>query len=260
MFKITPMIVAYGPGREKSRFTYMHNAGGKVDVPYATWLIQDGNMNVLVDAGCSADDYKNHIRSKDGPLVLGGEVFDDVIDIKPLGEHLKERGLAYDDIDIFVQTHLDWDHCMGTRHFKKSKILLQQREWAKVPFHPMFKSTYAPKYVYEEIGKQNLQLIDGDYKIAPGLELVVTPGHSPAGQSVVVDTAAGRYVIAGMCTIRDNFYPPEAVRKNGHQVIVTGMHVDPIECYNSMQKLLEIGGENVIPFHDNANFTRGPIG
>ena len=71
VYTITPMVVAFGPQREKSRFTYMHNFGDKVDIPYVSWLIRGEGRNILVDAGCSADDYKKHIRG-DEPLDARG--------------------------------------------------------------------------------------------------------------------------------------------------------------------------------------------
>lgn len=259
MFTITPMVVAKGPQREKSRFTYMHGCGEKVDIPYTTWLIQGNGLTALVDTGCSAEDYRTHIR-QGGPLMYAGEKFSDVEEIKPLDEHLKERGLTFDDIDLVLQTHVDWDHCMNTRHFKKSKILLQRTEWAKLPIHPLFKGTYAPGYIYEEIGKRNIQFLDGDYHVTKGLDLIYTPGHSPGGQSVVVDTKDGRYVIAGMCTIRENFYPSEETKRStGLPVIPTGSHIDPIQVYDSMIRILN-AGDRVLPFHDHANFTMGTLG
>lgn len=259
MFTITPMVVAKGPQREKSRFTYMHGCGEKVDIPYTTWLIQGRGLNALVDTGCSAEDYRTHI-CRSGPLMYAGEKFADVEEIKPLAEHLKERGLTYDDIDLVLQTHVDWDHCMNTRHFMKSKILVQRNEWAKLPIHPLFKGTYAPDYIYEEISKRNLQLLDGDHHITTGLDLIYTPGHSPGGQSVVVDTKDGRYVIAGMCTIRENFFPPEETKRaTGLPVIPTGSHMDPIQVYESMIRITQ-AGDHVLPFHDYANFTMGTLG
>ena len=69
--------------------------------------------------------------------------------MKPLEEHFAEQGLAFDDVDTLVQTHLDWDHCMNTTKFTKSKILIQEAEWKQIPVHPLFASTYAPKWVYE---------------------------------------------------------------------------------------------------------------
>jgi N-acyl homoserine lactone hydrolase len=77
----------------------------------------------------------------------------------------------------------------------------------------------------------------------------------------VVDTDDGTFVIAGMCTIRDNFYPPESVTSKGtYKVIPAGMHMDPILCYDSMLRILDVGKENVLPFHDASVLERGTIG
>jgi N-acyl homoserine lactone hydrolase len=261
MYTITPMVVAFGPQREKSRFTYMHNFGEKVDIPYVSWLIEGEGRNVLVDAGCSADDYRRHIRGDKPALMLAGERFADVVDVKPIEEHFEERGLSFGDIDTFIQTHLDWDHCMNTTKFGKSRILIQRAEWERIPFHPLFASTYAPKAHYEEIAKLDVEFVDGDHEVAKGLCCLLTPGHSPGGQSVCVDTNEGTYVIAGMCTIRENFYPPEDVLEKGtYKVIPTGMHTDPLACYDSMLRLLDVGKDKVLPFHDSAIMSMATLG
>jgi N-acyl homoserine lactone hydrolase len=260
VYTITPMVVAVGPQREKSRFTYMHNFGEKVDIPYVSWLLQGEGRNILVDAGCSADAYREHIRGE-GPLMLAGERFQDVVDVKPIEDHFEERGLGFEDVDTFIQTHLDWDHCMNTSKFKRSRILIQKAEWERIPVHPLFKSTYAPKYVYEEIGRLDVEFVEGDVQVTRGIRTLLTPGHSPGGQSVAVDTDAGTYVIAGMCTIRDNFYPPEEVTsRSDYKVIPPGMHIDPILCYDSMLRILDVGKDKVLPFHDSAVMTMGTLG
>ena len=66
-----------------------------------------------------------------------------------------------------------------------------------------------------EIGGLNVEFVNGDYELTKGIRVILTPGHSPGGQSVAVDTDDGTYVIAGMCTIRENFYPPAEVLQKG---------------------------------------------
>ena len=260
MYTITPMVVAIGPQREKSRFTYMHNFGEKVDIPYVSWLIQGEGRTILVDAGCSADDYRTQIRGE-GPLMLAGEKFQDVIDVTTIEQRFEEQGLVFDDVDTFIQTHLDWDHCMNTTKFPKARILIQRSEWQKIPVHPLFQSTYAPKAHYERISRLNVEFVEGDREVANGVRCLLTPGHSPGGQSVVVDTNDGTYVIAGMCTIRDNFYPPaDVLAKGTYKVIPPGMHMDPILCYDSMLRILDVGKDKVLPFHDDAVLTMGKLG
>jgi N-acyl homoserine lactone hydrolase len=258
---ITPLVVALGPQREKSRFTYMHNFGDKVDVPYVAWLLRDGEHTVLVDTGCSAQAFAEQIRPGDGPLMLAGERFQDVQDIVPIEERLAAQGLGFDDIDLLIQTHLDWDHTMNTTKFTRSRIVVQRDEWTKIPAHPLFASTYAPKSHYEAIGNLNLDLLEGDQEMFPGLRLMVTAGHSPAGQSIVVDTDEGPHVIVGMCTIRENFFPPESVLSKGtYTVIPTGMHTDLLRCYDSMLRIKAVPEATILPFRDDAVLTMEPIG
>ena len=254
-WKITPLVVAIGPQREKSRFTYMHNFGEKVDIPYVSWLLQDGSHNVLVDTGCSAADYAAKVRPADGPLMLAGERFADVQDVVPLEDRLAEQGLEFRDVDLLIQTHLDWDHTMNTPKFAGTgtRVVVQRKEWEQIPAHPLFASTYAPRETYRAIADLDLVLLDGEEEILPGLELIVTPGHSPAGQSIVVRTARGPHVIVGMCTIAENFWPSEEVLSKGtYTVIPTGMHIDPIETYDSMQRIKAIPEARILPFHDIA--------
>lgn len=39
--------------------------------------------------------------------------------------------------------------------------------------------------------------LDGDAEIADGVRVIVTPGHTPGHQSVLVETADGRYCVTG---------------------------------------------------------------
>jgi N-acyl homoserine lactone hydrolase len=178
-----------------------------------------------------------------------------VQDVVPLEERLRQQGLELGDVDLLIHTHLDWDHTMNTPRFAGSgtKVVVQREEWEKVPAHPLFASTYAPRETYAEIAALDLELLDGDREILSGLELIVTPGHSPAGQSIVVQTGQGPHVIVGMCTIAENFWPGEKVLSKGtYTVIPTGMHIDPIQTYDSMLRIKAIPEARILPFHDIA--------
>lgn len=193
--------------------------------------------------------------------MLAGERFDDVQDVLPIEQRVSDQGLELADIDLVIQTHLDWDHTMNTSKFRRTRIVVQREEWQKIPAHPLFASTYAPREIYAAIQALDLELVDGDREILPGVRLMVTPGHSPAGQSVIVQTAEGPHVIVGMCTIAENFFPPEEVLKKGtYTVIPTGMHIDPIVCYDSMLAIKAIPEARILPFHDIAVLEMGVLG
>ena len=260
MFSISPIIVATGPHREASRFTYLNDFGAKISIPYVAWLITNGELNVLADTGCSAEAYRQHIRPATGALMVGGEQFADVVDVTPLDRGLAEHGLAPSDIDIVIQTHLDWDHCMNTAAFKHSKVVIQRDELDDLPPHPLYTRTHAPEYIYDEIKALDLDIVAGDHRIADGLEVIYTPGHTAGGQSVVVNTQSGTHVITGLCTVRANYYLSDEQKEElGYDVIPPGMHLDARVAYASVKRILEIGGEHVLANHDPSNVQLGTI-
>lgn len=259
MFTIEPLVVAYGPHREKSRFTYMHNAGVAIDIPYVSWLLRSRDLNVLIDVGCSAQNYAEHIRPKDRELVHVGQVFADVVDVDPIERHLQRRGLKPSDIDVVVLTHLDWDHCMTIEPFTNARFVLQRDEWENTPSHPMFATSFAPPEHYERLAEFNLDLLEGPQTLASGLELLLTPGHTHGGQSAVVQTTDGTFAIAGMCVLKENFYPSDEVREH-FEVIPPGGHTDLFQAYDSMRDLKELAGNNVLSLHMTETFHMSQIG
>jgi len=76
---------------------------------------------------------------------------------------------------------------------------------------------------------------------------MLTPGHSPGGQSVIVDTAKGKAIITGCCCVNQNFEPPEGMNV---EVIPTGILIDPIQVYDSLLKIKK-SADVIIPIHDS---------
>ena len=262
-FTISPLVMAYGPQREKSRFTFLHNFGEKIDLPYVSWLLQDEErgMNVLVDVGCSATEYRDHIKPPGSEHFRhAGEDFDDVRDIRPLDQLLADQALGMDDIDFIILTHLDWDHCMNLPLFPKTKVLIQRAEWEALPPHPFIASGFAPDYRYAAMDKRGVELVEGDHEIVPGLEVLFTPGHTPGGQSIAVGTPQGRYIIAGLCTIWENYYPDEELLEGAkYEVIPPGGHTDLFASYDSILRIRDEAGMKLLPVHHLESFDMDPI-
>jgi hypothetical protein len=70
----------------------------------------------------------------------------------------------------------------------------------------------------------NLELLEGDGNILDGINVVFTPGHTPGGQSVAVDTPEGLAVITGFCCSLEKFSPTGRSRPKGwtlcHRVFI----------------------------------------
>jgi glyoxylase-like metal-dependent hydrolase (beta-lactamase superfamily II) len=110
---------------------------------------------------------------------------------------LEEAGFKPEDVDLVINTHLHFDHCGGNTRldesgrlvptFPKARYIIQRGEWdaARNP-NEREKSSYLPENFLplEEAGV--LELVDGDREIAPGVEVIVSPGHTRRHQSVRV--------------------------------------------------------------------------
>ena len=242
---------AKGPAREKSRFTYLNFYGQSVDIPYIVWNIEGADQNILIDSGCSAADYYRVIKGEtDQAFQAGGEAFKDVEDITPFEEGLAKWGLKPEDIDIIIMTHLHWDHIMGTAKCKNARIIVQEEEWrGAYHHHEIFDFAYAPRWYYE--GMRNLEFVRGDVELMPGLRLIFSPGHTPGGQSVAVNTKKGWYVICGFCGVEHNLHPPEEIKKAvGYEILPAAVHTDVTVAYDTGLRLLNMFGDNILPAHE----------
>ena len=101
-----------------------------------------------------------------------------------------------------------------------------------------------PDYRYEPDFIDNLKLmeLDGDLEIAPGLELILTPGHTPGSQTVRINTKDGWFVIPGFCSNKENF-PASG------PAACPGVHCDAYQAFDTAQRVKNIGG-TILPLHE----------
>jgi len=227
---------------EKGPMTYLAYPGQSIVRPYVMWYIQAGDKHVLVDTAIEAEDYRNyHPGFKNMPFEP----------VQSFEEALAKVDCLPDDIDIVIQTHLHMDHIYNTSKCKNAVIYVQEKElnFALNP-HPIFEIVY-PR---EVIKKLNFEVIKGDQTILPGIAVMLVSGHTPGGQAVVVDTAKGKAVISGFCSIMENFNPPEDVKTKvspfaSYPVIAPGIHTDLFEAYESVLRVKQVA-DIIIPLHD----------
>ena len=55
------------------------------------------------------------------------------------------------------------------------------------------------RYFPDLLDEVEVVQVDGDAQIVDGIRVLLTPGHTVGGQSVVVNTRAGQAVITGFC-------------------------------------------------------------
>jgi len=112
---------------------------------------------------------------------------------------LQSLGCRVEDIDLVVNTHLHFDHCGGNTSknergeivptFPRAKYIIQKGEWEDA-LHPneRDKASYLAENFLplEKYGR--LCLVEGDTKIAEGVEVVLASGHTASHQCVKIQS------------------------------------------------------------------------
>jgi glyoxylase-like metal-dependent hydrolase (beta-lactamase superfamily II) len=172
--------------------------------------------------------------------------------ITTIEEALGRFGFTPAQVETVILTHLHGDHALNIRKFTNAAIYVQEEElaFAKTP-HPLFAGTF-PAGRFDGI---DFKTIKGDYHLAEGVELLLTPGHTVGSQSVAVATAGGKAIICGACSLPESFTGASALT----EVTAPGIHIDPIQGYESLVRIKR-EADIIIPLHDSAHMKEAVIG
>ena len=110
--------------------------------------------------------------------------------------HLARLGVAPSDVRYVICTHLDPDHAGNHDAFPDAEFLVQRTHytWARGERTPRIDAARA----HWDLPELRYRLVDGDAEPVPGVRLVVSSGHVPGHQSVLVDLpTTGAMLLAG---------------------------------------------------------------
>ena len=148
-------------------------------------LIATRNEAVLVDTGIG-----NRLSAVERKIFDHGDGW--------LPEHLRALGMEAGDVTHLVVSHLHFDHCGGLVRrrdsgklepaFPRARIFIQrgELELAREPRNERLHAAYrAAGEVIATVAIQ-IEAIDGDIDVVPGVRAVVTGGHTRDHQAVIV--------------------------------------------------------------------------
>ena len=232
-YKIYPISLGTKHNVEYSTFTYRKHCGETLSAAYMCFLIKGENHNILVDSGAPNPKLAETLSYPK----LDGRTF--------LADELEKLGIKCEEIDTVILTHLHWDHCYNLELFPNAKVYVQVRELQ----HAVNPSPF-DKYMYVACPGDGLpgwftafpqlERIDGDCSILPGIDVLLTPGHTPGQMSVIVDTEKGKYILTS------DILP---LYENAELGIPNGITISFEDFYKSFEKIKATGAE-IIPGHD----------
>jgi glyoxylase-like metal-dependent hydrolase (beta-lactamase superfamily II) len=94
-----------------------------------------------------------------------------------------------------------------------------------------------------------VKVINGDYKLTDGIDILHSPGHTPGLQTLMVETSHGVHAIAS-----DNLPLDQGRTGPGQEDwIPPGVHVNLDQWYASMARVNALA-DHVLPAHDAVVF------
>lgn len=224
-YVIHPLVIGANE-TDQGIMTYLRGYGKRIWIPIYAFVVEGGKENILIDTGLEQFVVPDEVGQQYG------------LDILEFEEALQTVGLRPEDIDIIIHTHLHNDHCENDALCTRAKIVVQKAEY-EFFLHP---HPLDHRYYSDLLDGLDIELVEGDVSFRDGIDLIWTPGHTPGGQSIAVNTAAGKAIITGFCCNDLNF-PANA------PAVPSGVHTDALAAYDSAKKIRDMA-DILIPLHD----------
>ena len=222
---------------DKTMMTYQFGYGETYTIPIYSWYLEGGDKTILVDTG-----EMHPIISEDRAAAINGR-------IHTFEEGLAKWGLTPDDIDIVIHTHLHNDHCENDFKCVNATIYVHENELESIHHPHPLDFRYLEDYIEDVEENGQLEIVNQDMEIVPGISVMHTPAHTKGGMTVLVQTTEGTAAITGFCVIDDNFNPPREIQAMEMEVIPPGTHVDTYDSYDIMMKVKGLA-DIIIPLHE----------
>jgi len=181
--------------RPGSLLTWCQDFDTSVAFNFYIWFVQGGGEAIVVDTGAA-------------PSLARQRTMEHYVNPASMLERIGVRAAT---VRHVVLTHLHWDHAGGVGLFPNATFYVQEDEyhfWLESSHaqRPPFRSAYVWDDSYrgtltELKRKGQIAFLHGDQALLPGVDCLLTPGHTPGMQAVAVSTAQGTAVLGSDCAM-----------------------------------------------------------
>jgi methylmalonyl-CoA epimerase len=150
-------------------------------------IVRNGTQTVIIDAGCG-----DKMDAKNAQIYKLDRRYH-------LDHALAEAGLAAEDIDIAVASHLHFDHVGGftanengrvVPRFPNAKYIAHRAEWHDATHpHERNRASYLQENFMPLMDAGVVTLVDDGAEIIPGVRYRRSGGHTPNHQVVMIESA-----------------------------------------------------------------------
>lgn len=219
--------------------------------PVFAWYLEGDDCKALVDTGLPEPTLvRDRWRTQ---ATLGGP--------GALLDALRAAGAGPEDIQFVILTHLHFDHAWNVDLFPRAQLVVQSAELfhaikPQPPQRGYFNRSLNARIV-ERQQPRHLLLLEGDHRLAPGLEVLSVPGHTPGTQAALVETERGVVgVPSDVGETYANWHPADS-RATETPAASLSDSFDPAHirsesvavCLDSMQKIRD-RADIILPGHD----------
>ncbi|HMM71423.1 MAG TPA: N-acyl homoserine lactonase family protein [Rhodocyclaceae bacterium] len=170
----------------RSWFYYLSEDNGQQEISYRAWLLRRGQECILVDTGPPLEEAQRR----------------GLRDVVSLDVALRRLGVEPRQVNDVVLTHLHWDHAASADLFIHARFHVQRSEIeffrGQAHDHPATARFFSHRQMLSDLlDSGQVQAVDGEFSLRPGVRLMRVGGHTPGSQIVAVQTQEGLAVIAG---------------------------------------------------------------
>ncbi len=109
---------------------------------------------------------------------------------------LHARGLAPEEIDLVVLTHMHWDHCANADLFPNARVLVHPKE-IDYANNPRRGDHNVASYFADMLSRLRVEPISDGDRIAEGVSVMDTPGHTKGHVSISVSVDGKDVLVSG---------------------------------------------------------------
>jgi 4-pyridoxolactonase len=191
--------------QDQSIVTFAIGAGQKVWSQVYAIYVDHPEAKIMIETGMDPELWSPLLKQILVPKQTAEQKLDNA---------LKRLGVGPESIDIVINTHLHADHCSYNRLFKNATWIIHRNELKEALVPEPFEITYyRPCF---DVGLET-KLIDGDYTVAKGVEILDTFGHTAGHVSVSVETEkSGVLLFTGDASMtKENFWGSDRTSPQG---------------------------------------------